>query len=63
MYQQAFNRLQNSSSNMFVVVAGNIGSGKTTLTNKLSERLSWKPYFESVSDNPYLADFYSDMSR
>ncbi|MBD66874.1 MAG: deoxynucleoside kinase [Halobacteriovoraceae bacterium] len=48
---------------MFVVVAGNIGSGKTTLTRKLSERLSWKPHFESVQDNPYLADFYKDMTR
>ncbi|MGE3611245.1 MAG: deoxynucleoside kinase [Bacteriovoracaceae bacterium] len=48
---------------MFVVVAGNIGSGKTTLTKKLSERLGWKPHFESVQDNPYLADFYHDMNR
>lgn len=48
---------------LFVVVAGNIGCGKTTLTKKLSERLGWKPHFESVSDNPYLADFYGDMSR
>ncbi|MFZ4712843.1 MAG: deoxynucleoside kinase [Bacteriovoracaceae bacterium] len=63
MVQDAYNRLQNSSSNMFVVVAGNIGSGKTTLTKKLSERLNWKPHFESVSDNPYLSDFYSDMAR
>lgn len=51
------------SNKMFVVVAGNIGSGKTTLTKKLSERLGWKPHFESVQDNPYLADFYDDMKR
>jgi deoxyadenosine/deoxycytidine kinase len=48
---------------MFVVVAGNIGSGKTTLTKKLSEKLGWRPHFESVQDNPYLADFYQDMGR
>ncbi len=63
MYQEAYTRLQSPSNNMFVVVAGNIGSGKTTLTNKLSQRLGWKPFFESVQDNPYLADFYGDMSR
>lgn len=51
------------TDHMFVVVAGNIGCGKTTLTRKLSERLSWKPHFESVSDNPYLADFYENMDR
>jgi deoxyadenosine/deoxycytidine kinase len=48
---------------MFIAVAGNIGSGKTTLTNKLSERLACRPMFESVDDNPYLEDFYKDMNR
>tara|TARA_B100000925_G_scaffold291743_1_gene281134 strand:- start:3194 stop:3826 length:633 start_codon:yes stop_codon:yes gene_type:complete len=48
---------------MFIAVAGNIGSGKTTLTKKLSERLACKPMFESVEDNPYLEDFYKDMKR
>lgn len=62
MSDTAFERLSSSSS-MFVVVAGNIGSGKTTLTKKLSETLNWKPYFESVGDNPYLADFYDCMER
>lgn len=47
----------------FVVVAGNIGSGKTTLVKMLAERLQWRPYFESVEENPYLKDFYSDMKR
>lgn len=44
-----------------VVVAGNIGAGKTSLTERLGERLGWQTAFESVSDNPYLADFYQDM--
>ncbi len=44
-----------------VVVAGNIGAGKTSLTERLGERLGWKTAFESVSDNPYLPDFYADM--
>jgi deoxyadenosine/deoxycytidine kinase len=48
---------------VFVAVAGNIGSGKSSLTNLLSLRFGWKPYFESVEDNPYLSDFYADMKR
>lgn len=47
----------------FIAIAGNIGSGKTTLTQLLSERYGWKPYFEVVTGNPYLSDFYSDMNR
>ena len=62
MVEQAYRNLSSSNS-VFIVVAGNIGCGKTTLTKKLSERLTWKPYFESVSDNPYLSDFYGDMER
>jgi len=45
----------------FVLVAGNIGSGKTSLTERLGRRLGWITGFESVKDNPYLADFYGDM--
>jgi deoxyadenosine/deoxycytidine kinase len=44
-----------------VIVAGNIGAGKTSLAERLSERMGWRCAFESVADNPYLADFYSDM--
>lgn len=44
-----------------VVVAGNIGVGKTSLTERIGARLGWRTGYESVADNPYLADFYSDM--
>jgi hypothetical protein len=50
-------------SKIFVAVAGNIGSGKSSLTRMLSQHYGWKAYYESVEDNPYLADFYIDMSR
>lgn len=52
-----------STQKIFIAVAGNIGTGKTTLTNMLSKRFGWKPHFECVSENPYLADFYKDMAR
>jgi deoxyadenosine/deoxycytidine kinase len=45
----------------FILVAGNIGAGKTSLTERLGERLGWTTAYESVRDNPYLADFYADM--
>lgn len=48
---------------MHIAVAGNIGCGKTTLTRMLADRYGWQPRYESVSDNPYLADFYADMER
>ena len=47
----------------FIAVAGNIGAGKSSLTKLLSTRFGWKPFFESVADNPYLSDFYGDMNR
>ena len=47
----------------FVGIAGNIGAGKTTLTTLIAERFSWKPFYETVIDNPYLSDFYGDMHR
>ena len=46
-----------------ILVAGNIGSGKTSLTEKLGERLGWRTAYESVADNPYLPDFYADMKK
>ena len=51
------------NENPFVGLAGNIGVGKTTFTEKMAEAFSWSPFYESVSDNPYLSDFYGDMKR
>lgn len=50
-------------SGAFVAVAGNIGVGKTHVSRTLGERLDWPVYYEPVIDNPYLDDFYADMSR
>jgi deoxyadenosine/deoxycytidine kinase len=47
----------------FIAIAGNIGVGKSTLTEHLCERLGWEPFYEAVADNPYLADFYDNMER
>ncbi len=46
-----------------IAISGNIGSGKTTLAEKLSRHYGWSPLYESVDHNPYLKDFYSDMTR
>jgi hypothetical protein len=48
---------------MHVAIAGNIGSGKTTLTRLLAKHYRWKAHFEDVEDNPYLDDFYNQMER
>ena len=48
---------------MHIAIAGNIGSGKTTLTKMLAKRYGWNPRFEPVDNNPYLDDFYADMKR
>ena len=48
---------------MHIAVAGNIGSGKTTLTSLLTKHYKWEPHYEDVDDNPYLNDFYQDMQR
>lgn len=47
----------------YIALAGNIGAGKSSLTGLLSRHFKWEAYYESVDDNPYLADFYEDMRR
>lgn len=49
--------------NMHIAVAGNIGSGKTTITGLLAKHYGWEAQYEDVDDNPYLNDFYEDMQR
>jgi len=51
------------NSNLHIAIAGNIGSGKTTLTTLLANHYKWEAFYESVDDNPYLNDFYQDMKR
>ena len=48
---------------MHIAIAGNIGAGKTTLTKMLAKRYGWKPHFDPVDNNPYLEDYYADMTR
>ncbi|MCG8894071.1 deoxynucleoside kinase [Tenacibaculum finnmarkense] len=48
---------------MHIAIAGNIGAGKTTLTNLLAKHYDWDPHYESVDENPYLDDFYGEMER
>lgn len=48
---------------MHIAIAGNIGSGKTTLTSLLSKHFAWEAHYEDVDDNPYLYDFYDEMQR
>ncbi|MFN4299492.1 MAG: deoxynucleoside kinase [Thermaurantimonas sp.] len=48
---------------MHIAIAGNIGSGKTTLTHLLSKSFKWEAHYEDVEDNPYLEDFYTEMQR
>jgi deoxyadenosine/deoxycytidine kinase len=48
---------------MHIAIAGNIGSGKTTLTTQLAKHYHWQAHFEDADDNPYLNDFYEDMQR
>jgi deoxyadenosine/deoxycytidine kinase len=50
-------------TNRLIFVAGNIGAGKTSLTERIGSRLGWRTAFESVADNPYLPDFYADMKK
>jgi len=53
----------NDHTKMHIGIAGNIGSGKTTLTRKLAEHYGWTPKYEAVTYNPYLEDYYKDIPR
>ena len=54
---------QKLKGKMHVAISGNIGAGKTTLTNLLAKHYKWDTHFEDVENNPYLNDFYEDMQR
>ncbi len=54
---------ENPNGAMHIAIAGNIGSGKTTLAGLLSKQYNWEAHYEDVDDNPYLNDFYEDMQR
>jgi len=53
----------NKRHNVYIAIAGNIGSGKTTLTTLLAKHYGWTPRFEDVEFNPYLEDYYKDIQR
>ena len=55
--------MNKQSKSKYIAVAGNIGAGKSSLTGLLSKHFNWEAFYESVDDNPYLADFYEDMLR
>lgn len=55
--------MQDQLKSKYIAVAGNIGAGKSSLTGLLSKHFKWQAFYESVDDNPYLADFYEDMLR
>lgn len=55
--------MEKTNTNMHIAIAGNIGSGKTTLTELLAKHYKWEPHYEDVDENPYINDFYSEMQR
>lgn len=62
-YKPAQRKEGGQGPKLFVAVAGNIGTGKTTLTKMLANKYGWQPHFEVVDTNPYLSDFYANMER
>src|SRR5215468_11284661 len=61
--RDAKNAAKEIQEKYFIAIAGNIGAGKSTLTSLLSQAFGWEPFYEANAENPYLADFYSDMKR
>lgn len=55
--------MKEKKESKYIAVAGNIGAGKSSLTGLLAKHFNWEAFYESVEDNPYLADFYEDMLR
>ena len=55
--------MSEQKKHQYIAIAGNIGAGKSTLTGLLAQHFGWQAFYESVDDNPYLADFYEDMLR
>lgn len=55
--------MEEAKKSKYIAVAGNIGAGKSSLTGLLAKHFNWEAFYESVDDNPYLADFYEDMLR
>lgn len=55
--------MQKKTTSKYIAIAGNIGAGKSSLTGLLAKHFKWQAFYESVDDNPYLADFYEDMLR
>ena len=55
--------MSDQKKHQYIAIAGNIGAGKSSLTGMLAQHFGWQAFYESVDDNPYLADFYEDMLR
>ena len=55
--------MSEQKKHQYIAIAGNIGAGKSSLTGLLAQHFGWQAFYESVDDNPYLADFYEDMLR
>ena len=61
--EKMFCHREKNKEGMHIAIAGNIGSGKTTLTEMLARHFKWTAIYEQVDDNPYIANFYEDMRR